>query len=73
MVFGNMGNDCATGVAFTRNPSKWKQRNLRRVFNQCSRRRRCSWHKNTPIHCKKSQQTFFNKKKIDGSINAKGI
>ena len=21
MVFGNMGNDCATGVAFTRNPS----------------------------------------------------
>ncbi len=21
MVFGNMGNNCATGVAFTRNPS----------------------------------------------------
>ena len=21
MVFGNMGNDCSTGVAFTRNPS----------------------------------------------------
>ena len=21
MVFGNMGNDCATGVVFTRNPS----------------------------------------------------
>lgn len=21
MVFGNMGNDCGTGVAFTRNPS----------------------------------------------------
>ena len=21
MVFGNMGNDCATGVAFTRDPS----------------------------------------------------
>jgi pyruvate,orthophosphate dikinase len=21
MVYGNMGNDCATGVAFTRNPS----------------------------------------------------
>ena len=21
MVFGNMGSDCATGVAFTRNPS----------------------------------------------------
>ena len=24
MVFGNMGNDCATGVVFTRNPSDWK-------------------------------------------------
>ena len=21
MIFGNMGNDCATGVVFTRNPS----------------------------------------------------
>ena len=25
MVFGNMGNDCATGVAFTRNPSNGKK------------------------------------------------
>ena len=25
MVFGNMGNDCATGVAFTRNPSTGKK------------------------------------------------
>ena len=24
MVFGNMGNDCATGVVFTRNPSNGK-------------------------------------------------
>jgi pyruvate,orthophosphate dikinase len=26
MVFGNMGNDCATGVAFTRNPSNGERR-----------------------------------------------
>jgi pyruvate,orthophosphate dikinase len=26
MVFGNMGNDCATGVAFTRNPSTGEKR-----------------------------------------------
>jgi len=26
MVFGNMGNDCATGVAFTRNPSNGEHR-----------------------------------------------
>ena len=25
MVFGNMGNDCATGVAFTRNPSTFEK------------------------------------------------
>ena len=25
MVFGNMGNDCATGVVFTRNPSTGKK------------------------------------------------
>ena len=26
MVFGNMGNDCATGVVFTRNPSDGKKK-----------------------------------------------
>jgi pyruvate, orthophosphate dikinase len=26
MVFGNMGNDCATGVAFTRNPPTGENR-----------------------------------------------
>lgn len=25
MVFGNMGNDCGTGVAFTRNPFYWRK------------------------------------------------
>ena len=33
MVFGNMGNDCATGVAFTRDPAMAKKFS-RRVFNQ---------------------------------------
>ena len=31
MVFGNMGDDCATGVAFTRDPSTGEQPVLRRV------------------------------------------
>ena len=34
MVFGNMGDDCATGVAFTRNPSTGEQRVLRRISGQ---------------------------------------
>ena len=43
MVFGNMGEDCATGVAFTRDPSTGEQRVLRRVPGQragrgCGRR-----------------------------------
>ena len=31
MVFGNMGNDCATGVCFTRDPSTGREHVLRRV------------------------------------------
>ena len=34
MVFGNMGDDCATGVAFTRNPSTGENALLRRVPGQ---------------------------------------
>jgi pyruvate,orthophosphate dikinase len=34
MVFGNMGEDCATGVAFTRNPSTGREGLLRRVPDQ---------------------------------------
>jgi pyruvate, orthophosphate dikinase len=34
MVFGNMGDDCATGVAFTRNPSTGENELLRRVPGQ---------------------------------------
>ena len=39
MVFGNMGNDSGTGVAFTRNPSTGEADTLWRIFNQCSRGR----------------------------------
>jgi pyruvate,orthophosphate dikinase len=34
MVFGNMGDDCATGVAFTRDPNDGQPRVLRRVPRQ---------------------------------------
>ncbi len=34
MVFGNMGEDCATGVAFTRNPSTGANEFLRRIPGQ---------------------------------------
>ena len=31
MVFGNMGDDCCTGVAFTRNPSNGKNE----IYGEC--------------------------------------
>ena len=42
MVFGNMGNDCATGVAFTRDPSTGGKEIFRRVSDQRSGRGRGS-------------------------------
>ena len=33
MVFGNMGDDCATGVVFTRNPSNGINEDIWRIFN----------------------------------------
>ena len=42
MAFGNMGDDCGTGVAFTRSPATGEQGPLRRIPDQCSGRgRRC--------------------------------
>src|SRR5262249_52648932 len=40
MVFGNMGQDCATGVAFTRNPSTGRNEFLGESPGQCPGQRR---------------------------------
>ena len=47
MVFGNLGPDCATGVAFTRDPSTGEKRHLRRVPAQCAGRGRGRRHPHT--------------------------
>ena len=39
MVFGNMGDDCATGVAFTRDPSTGENAVLRRISSSMPRAR----------------------------------
>ena len=44
MVFGNMGDDCATGVAFTRNPVDRREEVLRRVPAQRAGRGRRRRH-----------------------------
>ena len=47
MVFGNMGENSATGVAFTRNPATGENIFLRRVASKCAGRRRCCRNKNS--------------------------
>ena len=44
MVFGNLGDDCATGVAFTRNPATGENILLRRVPGQRAGRGRRRRH-----------------------------
>ena len=44
MVFGNLGKDCGTGVAFTRNPSTGENIFFWRVVTKCPRGRCCCWH-----------------------------
>ena len=44
MVFGNMGNDSATGVVFTRNGQNGINEKLRvNICYQCARRRCSCW------------------------------
>ncbi len=44
MVFGNMGDDSGTGVAFTRNPSTGENKLYGEFLNECTRRRCCGWN-----------------------------
>ena len=41
MAFGNMGDDCGTGVAFTRDPATGEKKPVRRVPHQRTGRGRC--------------------------------
>jgi pyruvate,orthophosphate dikinase len=44
MVFGNLGPNCGTGVAFTRNPSTGENVFFWRVASKCTGRGCCCWH-----------------------------
>ncbi len=56
MVFGNMGDDCATGVAFTRNPSTGDQRVLRRISRQRPGRGRRRRHPHAAVSDHRRQE-----------------
>ena len=46
MVYGNMGDDSGTGVAFTRRSKHRPEQVLRRIPDQCTGRRRRRWYSN---------------------------
>ena len=50
MAFGNMGDDCGTGVAFTRDPATGAERTLRRVPDKRTGRGRCCRRAYTDAH-----------------------
>ena len=69
MVFGNMGDDCATGVAFSRNPGTGENIS---TANTWSTRRARTWSRvsRTPAPLNEASQTDHNK---DLSLSGKAM
>ena len=55
MVFGNMGNNCSTGVAFTRNPSTGENLFFGEFLINAQGEDVVAGHENSSIHYKKSK------------------
>ena len=66
MVFGNLGDTSATGVAFTRNPSTGEQGALWRVSRQCPGRGRGGRHPHAAEHDRKAAR-------VDGGSTAQSL
>ena len=73
MVFGNMGDDCATGVAFTRNPSTGENELLRRVPDQRAGRGRRRRHPHAAGHHRGGAQRGGLRHAVDGRGDAGGL
>ena len=58
MAFGNMGDDCGTGVAFTRDPATGEKRSVRRIPYKRTGRRRCFAGVRTPMHISEMEDKF---------------
>ena len=70
MVFGNMGETSATGVAFTRNPSTGEKTALRRIPDQCAGRGRGRRHPHAAGNHRSGAQGVGLRQAVDGSGDA---
>ena len=74
MVFGNMGDTSATGVAFTRDPSTGESKLLRRVPGQCPGRGRGRRHPHPAGHHRgRAHRVRLRQAGFDGSRDARGV
>ena len=73
MVFGNMGETSATGVAFTRNPSTGEKRALRRVPGQRAGRGRGRRHPHAAEHHRGRAHRGRFRQAVAGEADAGGL
>ena len=72
MVFGNMGRDCSTGVAFTRNPSTGEKSFFGEFLINAQGEDVVAGTR-TPQHITKKQKKCWFQRTIDGRSYAKGL
>ena len=73
MVFGNMGETSATGVAFTRNPSTGEKEAVRRIPHQCAGRGRGRRHPHAAGDQRGGAQRGRLRQAVDGAHAAQGL
>ena len=73
MVFGNMGDTSATGVAFTRDPAKGDTRLLRRIPDQRAGRGRRRRHPHAAISDQGRARGGRRQAAVDGRGDARGL
>ncbi|MGY2737048.1 hypothetical protein ACVWYO_004781 [Sphingomonas sp. UYP23] len=73
MVFGNMGETSATGVAFTRDPAKGDRALLWRVPDQCAGRGRRRRHPHSAISHDRGAHRGQCQAAVDGRSDAGGV
>ena len=73
MVFGNMGDDCATGVAFTRNPSTGENKFFGEYLINAQGEDVVAGSRTPRYITKKSKRRGWSKRRVHGRNYAKSF